>query len=337
MEDDKIDTNDYRSINKKKELSDVIPLDSPYLIQISCSDFCNFKCKFCFHARGIDALKKDHFNPGIMTLKTFKKLADQIKMFPTKVKAFRFTGFGEPLMNKNLPQMIKYAKEMNIAEKVTIFTNGSLLTPELIHQLIDSGLDEVMLSIEGLSSEQYYEITKAHIDFEEIVKNIKYLYDNKGSCEIFAKIIDVGLSDEAKFHDIFDPISDSAFVEYASNAYGNVEFTKDIENNYIGQKPDKKIDVCHLPFYYMYVNHNGDISSCHIDYTKSIVFGNINKKNIIDIWNSEKMNDFRVLQLSKKRYNHPICKDCGWVSVCACGIYENIIDDAADRLIKHFQ
>ena len=318
-------------------LADVIPLDSPYLIQISCSDICNFKCKFCFQAIGMAALKNDNFNPGMMTLETFKTLADQVGTFPTKVKAFRFTGFGEPLMNKDLPEMIKYAKQTDIAEKVTIFTNGSLLNTKLNHQLIESGLDEVMLSIEGLSSETYYEVTEASVNFEQLVENIRHLYENRGACKIFAKIIDLGLTDQKKVHEIFDPISDLAFVEYASNAYSNVEFTQGIEKNYVGEKPETIINVCHLPFYYMYVNWNGDVSSCHIDYTKSICFGNITEQNIIDIWNSKEMNEFRLMQLKKKRFSHLVCKKCNWVAVCACGIYENIIDHAAERLIKYFQ
>ncbi len=328
---------DYREYNKKTMLADVIPLDSPYLIQISCSDFCNFKCKFCFQSRGMEALRQDDFRPGVMTMETFKKLADQVRVFPTKVKAFRFTGFGEPLMNKYLPQMITYAKQKDLAEKVTIFTNGLLLTPQLNNQLIESGLDEVMLSLEGLSSEKYLEITKTQVDFEQLVENIGHLYEHRHSCKIFAKIIDIGLTDEDKFHTIFDQISDLAFVEYASNAYSNVEYTKEIEKNYVGEKPDKKVDVCHLPFYYMYVNWNGDVSSCHLDYTKSICFGNIHDESIVDIWNGKTMNEFRQLQLRKERYTHPVCSECNWVSVCACGIYENIIDHAAERLIPYFQ
>lgn len=328
---------DYRDYNKKTMLADVIPLDSPYLIQISCSDFCNFKCKYCFQSRGMGNLRKDHFSPGMMSLETFHKLADQVQTFPTKVKAFRFTGFGEPLMNKDLPEMIKFAKQKGIAEKVTMFTNGSLLTHQLNRKLIESGLDEVMFSIEGLSSEKYFEITGEHIDYEQLVENISHLYKIKGLCKIFAKIIDVGLTDEEQFHNIFDPISDLAFVEYASNAYSNVEYTKEIEKNYVGEKPDKKVDVCHLPFYYMYVNWNGDVSSCHLDYTKSICFGNINEKSIVDIWNSKEMDEFRLMQLKKERYTHPVCRNCNWISVCACGIYENIIDHAAERLISCFQ
>ncbi len=328
---------DYREYNIKSMLADVIPLDSPYLIQISCSDFCNFKCKYCFQSRGMDALRKDHFTPGMMTLEAFKRLADQVKAFPTRVRAFRFTGFGEPLMNKDLPKMIEYAKHNNIAEKVTIFTNGSLLTHQLNHELIESGLDEVMLSLEGLSTEKYTEIAGTDINYDQLLENISHLHSIKGECKVFAKIIDVGLTDHDKFHKTFDPISDLAFVEYASNAYRNVEFTSKMEGNYIGEKPDKKIDVCHLPFYYMYVNWNGDISSCHLDYTKSICFGNINNESIVDIWNGKTMNQFRLMQLKKERYAHPVCGDCNWVSVCACGIYENIIDHAAEKLIPYFQ
>lgn len=328
---------DYRDYNKKTPLADVIPLNAPYLIQISCSDFCNFKCKFCLQSRGMVALKQDHFNPGMMTLATFKKLANQIKAFPTKVKAFRFTGFGEPLINKALPDMIKYAKQNNIAEKITIFTNGALLTPAINHALIESGLDEVMLSIEGLSSEMYLEITGKRIDYEKLVGNISHLNRIKQSCKVVVKIIDIGLTDSDKFHKTFDPISDLAFVEYASNAYSNVEYTKDIEKNYIGEKLEKKIYVCHLPFYYMYVNWNGDITSCHLDYSKSIFFGNIAQKNMLDIWNSKEMNEFRLMQLAKERYTHSVCQNCNWISVGACGIHENNIDDAATRLIKYFQ
>jgi radical SAM protein with 4Fe4S-binding SPASM domain len=332
----------YRDLNQKSYLGDVIPLDTPYKIYIEPSTYCNIKCNFCYHAMDEDKLNELGYKPDIMSIELFKECVDNIAMFPNKLRAFKFAGLGEPLLNKKIVEMIAYAKFKNIADKTTLVTNGILLNPKLNEELVLSGLDEVIISVEALSSEKYLDITQVRIDFEKFCSNIKDLYNRKQNMKLFIKIADIGLEGESekKFHDIFDSISDIAYVECISNIFDNVNYENIISDesvNQIGERCNKRVEVCYLPFYNLYINARARVSPCVFDYKNKIVVGDIKKTDLVKIWNGKKLNQFRIMHLKKEREKHPYCKRCEWLSICACGIYENIIDDDAERLLKYFE
>lgn len=332
----------YRDKYKKVNLSDVIPLDTPYMTYIEPSTFCNIQCKFCFHSLEDNILNEKGYKPNIMEYNMFVNIVDKFKEFPSKLRAFKLCGLGEPLLNKKLPEMIAYAKQREVADRIIVVTNGLLLNPELNLKLIEAGLDEIIISIEGVSSQKYNEIAGIDIDYGKFLSNIKHLYQNKGECKIYAKIVNSGLDDggEEKFHKIFDDICDNAYVEYLSSIFDGVDYSNIINDpsiNQLGDRLTKKVEVCFLPFYNMSINATGKVSPCLFDFKNSIVVGNVNEESLVDIWNGERMNAFRRMHLNKERSKHPDCVECEWLSICACGIYENIIDEDAEKLIQYFE
>lgn len=60
---------------------------------------------------------------------------------------------GEPLLNKDLPQMIKEAHEAGLYTIVS--TNAQAMTPELAKALVAAGLDRIIISMDGLTQESY--------------------------------------------------------------------------------------------------------------------------------------------------------------------------------------
>ncbi|MBP3857745.1 MAG: radical SAM protein, partial [Ruminiclostridium sp.] len=139
---------------KRTPLRDVLPLDTPYLIQVFPVYACNFHCNFCLHA--LDRSKHGYISDTtLMDLVLYKKCIDDMKQFPRKLKMLRFAAIGEPLLHPQITDMIAYAKQAGIADSVDIVTNGSLLTHELSEKLIDSGLDRLRISVDGISDESF--------------------------------------------------------------------------------------------------------------------------------------------------------------------------------------
>ena len=91
-------------------LKDVLPLDTPFSINIEISSLCNIHCKYCIHSLKENELKKVH-KLSVMQMETFIKIIDQLKEFPQKIKTLCINGVGEPLCNKNFIDMITYAKQ----------------------------------------------------------------------------------------------------------------------------------------------------------------------------------------------------------------------------------
>ena len=90
------------------------PLAAPLLIYMDVCNLCNFRCKFC----AAQMMKPDGYKRQLMSLELYKKIIDDIAGFPTPLKTLRFVGGGEPLINKELPEMIAYAKALLFAATV---------------------------------------------------------------------------------------------------------------------------------------------------------------------------------------------------------------------------
>ncbi len=321
--------------HKKVDMADVIPLDTPFTIVIEPTNACNFKCAFCFHSLKGEALSKKGFSQNNLSLDQYKKIIGDIAGFPQKIKVLRFSGFGEPLLNKELCRMIEYAKEFNIAERIMIISNGSLLTNELSDSLIKAGLDEFYISIEGLTGERYKELCSVDINFEKFVDNINYFYEHRNKCKIFAKILndDMDEADFKQFYGIFGAITDDIFMDNIIPIFTGVDYStfvgdgsKDIEG-----KPKKSLEVCIQPFNSLFIHASGNVSACCTDYLEKIAFGNVFRESLMNIWNGNKLNKFRVMHLKKMHKRHLQCKKCDYMNYV--NQEENIIDNQSEEIL----
>ena len=146
------------------KLVDAIPLPAPLIVQIFDIYACNLACKFCHY--GLEKAKRPKLTTKpVMALSLFKKIVDDMTQFPVKIKMLRFCGAGESLLDKNIVEMVRYAAERQVAEKMELITNGILLTPRMSVDLIEAGLERLRVSIYGLSPEKYREIAGRDVDF----------------------------------------------------------------------------------------------------------------------------------------------------------------------------
>lgn len=304
-----------RDVNNRTKLEDAIPLDTPLVVHIESTNLCNFKCKFC-PTGDHELLKKYNVKKGIMEYQIFCKVIDDLCEFKRKVKNILFHIEGEPLLNKRLPDMIRYAKQKNVADRLILFTNGSLLNHTLSREIVNAGIDHIQISIEGVSDEKYKELVCVDINYEELVTKVEDLYKQKGdNCTIVAKIIDSGLTKEEKekFYRDFTKISDSCHIE---NLISYID--ESIKDTSLGLGKNlttdniciKEKDVCTNPFYVLSVGFDGRVSACSCDWRQSVIMGDSKNETLFEIWNGDKFNSFRRLQLEKKKNSHPACREC---------------------------
>ncbi|BCZ48619.1 radical SAM protein [Clostridium gelidum] len=318
------------SLNERTKLEDVIPLETPFTVFIDVSSACNFSCEFCFN--------RDKNNIGrmqeVMKFDLYKKIIDDLTKFSKKIKCIRLYKEGEPLINKWLPDMIKYAKEKDVADKIEFTTNGSLLNIEKNKELIDAGLDRIVISVEALSKEKYKSISKVDIDFEEYISNIKHFYDNKKQCKVCIKSTDIGVKgEEEKFYEIFGDISDEIFIENITPIWPNFEIgelKEKCDKGLYGQELEK-VNICPYIFYSLTINSDGTVSACFVDWEHKIIVGDVKEQSFYDIWNGEKLKELRIMHLKKMRGNHETCGKCGQLDF---GASDNL-DKYSEKLLKN--
>lgn len=121
-------------------------------LRVSVTDRCNFRCVYCMPEDGYPVSPKDE-------LLTFEELARvigiSVELGITKV---RLTG-GEPLVRKDLPELIRRIREHKGVTDLSLTTNGFLL-PEMATNLKEAGLDRVNISVDTLREDRFFAIAR---------------------------------------------------------------------------------------------------------------------------------------------------------------------------------
>lgn len=303
--------------NDRVSLKSILPLSTPFTLNVFPTNACNFRCNYCAQSLGAKGIKKyNNYNVSEkMTMETFKKIVEDSKNFDKPYKLLSFMGHGEPLLNRDVPKMIKLAKDNNIADRIEIITNGVLLTPDYSDELIDAGVTNVRVSLQGLTSEQYKITSDVKVDFDNFVKNLAYFH-KKGKekdSNLFVKILDCTLekSEKETFYKMFNDISSRMYIEEVKPVYDNLEFTKNITDLTRDRYGNfhKKREVCPLAFFSLAIWPNGDIAPCDAIY-KPIVLGNVNTEDLQKVFNGKKSNQFRLKLLNGEKNNMFGCSKC---------------------------
>lgn len=322
----------------RTKLSEVIPLETPYIVQVFPVYGCNFKCNYCIHSVPVN--KRGYIaEKTFMNFELYKKAIDDLANFPRKIKMLRFAGTGEPLLHKDVAKMVDYAVKKQIAESIDIVTNGSLLTQELSTELINANLSRLRISIQGINSLKYKKVTGLNLNFDRFIENLTYLYKNKGQTQVYIKIIDCALekNEEKKFFELFGNICDTIAIEHLLPAVSQIDYSNiSNEESKLTQNgvEVQEADVCPQPFYLMQINPDGNIVPCCAMETAYIA-GNCKDESLYDIWNGKKYNEFRKMQLSKQKENYVVCSKCQQYKYSM--FPEDVLDNDAEKILKNFK
>lgn len=140
-------------------------LSFPTRFAVEVTAECNLKCAMCHHPNMVRP-------KGRMPFELWKRCADQIaEISPTTQCWFSFCG--EPLLEPELLiKMIKYGRSVGL-KSLNINTNGMLLTPEWADPIMDSGVDLVVIGIDGFSAE-VFEKVRIEAKRDVVYSNVEY-------------------------------------------------------------------------------------------------------------------------------------------------------------------
>ena len=301
----------------RKLLQDVVPLDTPMSVYIEPANVCNIHCQFCPTGYP-DLIKSVNRAAGVMTANTFRKVVADLASFPRKISTINLYKDGEPLVNKNFPDMAKALRPY--CEKLYVKTNGLLLTPELSDRLVVAGLDMIGISVIAPHAEGYKRVAWAKMDYDKFVGNIRYLFEHRVNTKIYIKMANVNFTpaEISKFYADFEPISDYVAVE---NLHGwsrtdLKDFTLGTNPDTFDGAPNVKRIACAWPLYQMTVNWNGIVQPCNEDWSWVNIMGDIHENTLREIWNGDKFNAFRKMQLRGERFANKACGNCWQTMSC---------------------
>lgn len=138
----------------------------PRVVFIEVTNRCNLLCQTC---------PRTFFDREPLKSLTLKEFIDIAEQFPKMQRAL-LHGIGEPLLNRELPEIIEYLVGRNV--EVIINSNGTLLSAEWQEKLINSGLNEYRCSIDGAKNETYARIRGANL-LPKLTKGLEGLVQMK--------------------------------------------------------------------------------------------------------------------------------------------------------------
>jgi GTP 3',8-cyclase len=121
-------------------------------VRVSVTDKCNFRCTYCMPAEGLEWLRREE----ILSFEEIHRLSRLLAAMG--VEEVRLTG-GEPLVRRDLPELVGMLAETPGVEDLSLTTNGILLD-RLAKPLVDAGLQRLNVSLDSLSHTRFAEITR---------------------------------------------------------------------------------------------------------------------------------------------------------------------------------
>ena len=310
--------------HNRHNLIDVIPLKKPYTLLIEPSNYCNFKCVQCFQSIQADNYLKEH--RGLMSMETFETIIHQFQTWEgDKLKVLKLSLYGEPFTNPDFCEMLRIAKNAEIAERIETTTNASMITEQIAEKLVEYGIDYIRVSIYGGKQKRYEEVTSVEtVSMKEIYQNLKYiqkLKKAKGVDKPFvsAKMLDTFTEENEQFLEKFHDAADEVYIDKPHNWIAHEEKSfisslyKKEQEDALKKDLEKTISqriACPMPFTTLAVRNDGAVSPCCVDWLGGTNLGNILQENIQDIWNGEAMYQFRKMQLENRRKENASCKNC---------------------------
>src|SRR5579863_4991738 len=151
---------DPRRYFEAVETRDLTASAPPVCLYLEVTNRCNLLCETC--PRTFETLEP----PADMSWDLFTSIVDQVPGVARVV----LHGVGEPMLVKALPRMIRYLKDRGIY--VLFNTNGTLLSPKQRLALIETGLNELRVSLDAADAKTFLAVRGKNF-FDRIVRNVR--------------------------------------------------------------------------------------------------------------------------------------------------------------------
>lgn len=275
----------------------LIVSDFPSHLDVESASACQMRCPMCYTTYMPDDLK------GIMKWELYTRIIDEARELG--VYSVKLSWRGEPLLNGRIVDMVRYAKSRGIKE-VAFLTNAEFLNKKMAEELVDSGLDWLSVSADGVGA-IYNEIRHPAI-FEETVARVAYMKtyrDSKGLKKPLLRvqsIMSAVENDPEPFRKAWEGIVDRINV-----------IADEIRDFEAKELQFDRYFMCPKPWQRMTIAYDGRVHQCISDYAGKNIIGDVTENTLYHIWHNEKNTAVRNA-FKQHRYleeNEP-CNTCSY-------------------------
>ena len=288
---------------------------SPSFISVEPYNFCQLQCPEC------PVSQRKATEKAFINEKVYFKTIDELKY---KLIHVIFYFQGEPLLNKKLPEMIQYAHKQRIFTSTS--TNAQALNPEMAREIVLSGLDKLIISIDG-STQEVYEQYRVGGDHEKAISGVRNIVEWKRQLKSITPFVEIQfvvfktnehqmremktlskslnadrlvfktaqLYDFENGHKLLTSID--KYARYKKMANGKYAIKSKLQNR------------CWRMWSGSVLNANNDLVPCCFDKNSSHTFGNLKGNSFLSVWHNKKATDFRA-SILQNRKQYDMCRNC---------------------------
>ncbi len=219
----------------------------------------------------------------------------------------------EPLVDARIWETVRTINRRAPGARVTLTTNGSLLGPEAVREILalGPGLHELAVSVQGTEDAAYRETMRGRLTLGETVENVLALARALRARRavrpaLTVTMVGTRLIDTARALAYWSAQGIAARVTPLDNQGGLVTISPDLPLGVMAVN-----DPCPRPHKQAYVMWDGDVVVCCTDYRRSVVLGSLRRQSLHDIWNGPAAMEIRRAHIEKDRAAlPPLCRDC---------------------------
>ena len=289
----------------------------PSFISVEVTNFCNLFCPECPVGKGIHSnTAKLSFNYAL-----YKKLIDELK--PTLQHVILYFQ-GEPFLNKQLFELINYTHKAGIYSSTS--TNGQFLTEKNSKEVVLSGLDKLIVSIDG-STQETFETYRVGGHLQKTIDGIKSVIAWKKELKSITPLIEIQFlvlkTNEHQMKEMkklakslnVDRLSFKSAQLYdfengselltSKNNYARYKLSESGKYVIKGRQPNH----CRRMWSGAVINVRGEVIPCCFDKSSEHTFGNIYDNTFLKCWESNNASVFKN-KILHNRKQFEMCRNC---------------------------
>lgn len=277
----------------------------PKYFEIETVNICNARCAMCT-INSWEKRKNVFIDEAL-----FSKFIEEATPHTSWIETVSLNKDGEPTLDKKLVSRVRRLKDIGI-KKVTFATNGQLLDSELARQLIDVGLDDIMVSIDAVTRETF-KVIRIGLDYDVVLKNAVELIRirNEKRSKMTIRIRMVIMKENR--HELEDWLR---FWKSKIGKYDKV-YAKPMHTwgNQLGEEASEMVSKyadkpCVTPFSSMVIKVDGCVPLCAVDYNVRYLMGDFSNQSIKEIWTGDHFSRLRSQHCNKERNKIDMCRGC---------------------------
>lgn len=310
---------------------DIVVKSRPYIYTVDIGNVCNLRCPLC--PTGYAGLQRPQ---GLMRLPEFKIILEKIKPYAIEVVLHNW---GEPFLNPDFLGIVRAAKAEGLGTATSSNLNLVHRGREYLHQVVDSGLDHLVASIDG-TTQEVYETYRRGGNLDHVLSNLRELIAYKSKVGKRTPVIEwqflmmrhnehqakdakkmaqeIGV-DRIRLTGAGLPFDELKNTELAAEWLPTDPVYRGYDPKIMLQRGYLYDERCFYLYRAMTVNPSGEVAPCCAIHHEKWDFGNLIESSLDEVWNNAHYRASRAL-FSRQKYDASLKTAC---HSCPLFMYES--------------